>query len=425
LPTGQQFHVLFLHNGAYPVDLKSIYTTQGRIILSLREKAAKIDTLHLAWESIKKNPRSYGIDEKTIEDFKKNLRSNLRSINHKLRRDKYAFQKLRGYRHEKDGKQRILKISTIDDRIVQKAILITIKDKFPDPECSYGYVEDRTIKGASDEIHRFKKEGFTYVLEADIVKFFDRVDKKLLLKKVKLGLGNDHSLDKLLRGFIYNKLGNQEDFSSAELETLESDVIGMPQGGNLSPLCANIYLNSFDNKMLSKGYRLIRYADDFIILCRSLDEAKDAHKFCSNIIEKELKLELHPLESLKTRITNFTEGFKFLGLSFKEDHVTPSHNARTKLYTSLGVLLDAKNGLLALDVINKCSRILTSWGKHYMFCTNPHPTDIFFNLDRYISRKLSNYLRDHGLFHYKNTISVKQRNNLKIPFIADLVQGRR
>ncbi len=394
--------------------------------MNLLQKIAKQENLFSAWSRINQNPRSHGIDNETIQSFKDNLYPNIKSINKSLLANNYSFSLYKGQKLEKRGKTRTLKIPIVKDRIVQRAIRNVIEKRFTKDflGCSFGYVEHLGIKNAVEKILKYKGEGNYIVLEADIEKFFDTVDKDKLINLILTKFKKDSSIEKLLRDSLNTKVGNTEIFSCKEIECLNNEEIGIPQGGILSPLYANVYLTSFDKIMLAAGFNLIRYADDFIVLCKNKKEAEDAHVLCKEVLENKLNLKLHPLgdlDSSKTRISDFKQGFKYLGIQFGYNYICPSELSRDNFKNKVDSLTNYKNIVSLVDNLKNLSLVINGWGNVYRYCQNLKTEEIFKALDCYIFRRMNSMLKGLNFLSKTNNLSNNQMYLLKIPKLMDIL----
>ncbi|MFA6217860.1 MAG: reverse transcriptase domain-containing protein [Candidatus Omnitrophota bacterium] len=394
--------------------------------MNLLQKIAKKENLFLAWSRINQKPRSHGIDNETIQSFKENLYLNIKNINKSLLAGGYHFSPYKGQKLEKKGKTRILKIPTVKDRIVQRAIRNVIEKRFTSDflECSFGYIERLGIKDAVEKILKFKDDGNYIVLEADIQKFFDTVDKEKLFALIMNKFKKDSGIEKLLREALNSEIGNPEIFNYTEIEGLNNSEIGIPQGGILSPLFANIYLSDFDKKILATGYKLIRYADDFIVLCKSKEEAKAAHVLCKEILEGELYLKLHPLDNsstAKTRISDFKQGFKYLGIQFGYDYICPSEPSRNNFKNRIEELTNYNKVSSLVGNFKELSLVIYGWGNVYNYCKNQKTREIFMALDEYVLKRINLLLKELYFLSKTYYLSNRQLDLLKIPKLINIL----
>ena len=278
---------------------------------ALYDKVYRDDVLIEAWKRVKANNGSSGIDGISIEDIKeRGVEEYLTEIQTELKSGSYRPSPVKRVMIPKpDGNQRPLGIPTVKDRIVQMATKIAIEPVFEADfkDCSYGFRPKRSAKQALEVVRKACNNKGYYVVDADIEKFFDNVNQDKLMTLIEQRV-SDRKILKLIRqwlkaGVLYGNI-------------LEISELGTSQGSVISPLLANIYLNTLDRLWEKYGLThgiLVRYADDTVIICKNKKSAKHAHELLQYIMGK-LDLNLHPV---KTKIINMwdgTEGFDFLGL---------------------------------------------------------------------------------------------------------------
>lgn len=277
------------------------------------------DNLYAAWQKVKENDGCAGVDGVTLESFGEKVLGRLTSLKSEVEHGQYAPSPLLRFPIPKsNGKLRYLAVPTVRDRVLQTAmarILSPILEKEFE-ECSYAYRAGRSVPMAVARIAHYRDQGFQWVVDADITHFFDEIDHALLLAKLGRSLPDQSPLP-LIELWLAATVQPQDGGQRFLLEK------GVPQGSPISPLLANIYLDDFDEALLSEHLRLVRFADDFLILCRDQSEAEDALELTESVVET-LKLELN---RDKTRITSFEEGFRFLGVNFIRNLLVPEDSA--------------------------------------------------------------------------------------------------
>jgi CRISPR-associated protein Cas1 len=262
--------------------------------------------LRQAWLRVEESDGGMGIDGVSLSRFANNLTVEIDKLQRELVAGTYRpLPLLRFFVPKSDGGQRPLNIAAVRDRVAQHA-LIGVVEPLLEAEfeiCSYGYRHGRSVKQALQQIEFLRDNGFKWVVEADITAYFDSVNHEMLFARV-ADLIPDARLQHFIKLWVAARV-----YDGHRLWTLET---GLPQGAPISPCLANLYLDSFDEEMLAGGRKLIRFADDFVILCRTKPKAEAALRLTRRLMQ-ELKLSLN--ES-KTRVTNFAEGFKYLGVVF-------------------------------------------------------------------------------------------------------------
>ncbi len=282
---------------------------------SLIDKVYSKRNLESAWQHVAANRGAAGVDGVTIGRFAERAEERLAQLAEDLRRKTYRPQPVRRVNIPKSGGgERPLGIPTVRDRIVQQALMQVLQPIFEAVfnTRSHGFRPERGCATALDVVERALSYGYTHVVDADIQTFFDTVDHEKLLDAVNEEVA-DGSVLRLIRHIL--RAGVQ----LPEAARTEPTELGTPQGGPLSPLLANIYLNRLDWRMMQARYGLVRYADDFVIFTKSESEAAEALRLAQEVLEGELGLKLHPE---KTRVVSVDTGFEFLGFHYFRDPKT-------------------------------------------------------------------------------------------------------
>lgn len=416
--------------------LNEMLSPHPQKLMDLFEKLIRKPNLYSAWKSLKKNPDSQGIDGVKIKAFQDDLHGNVLKIRSELKAGKYTFKLLKGQLIPKDdGKSRSLKIQAVRDRLVQRAIRNVTdryfkKYNFP---CSYGYIERRSREDAIARIISLRNRKFKYVLEADIESFFETVNQTILKEKIFKVLP-DSSIDHLIEAGLDTEIGNKEYFSEDKIVQYFSDgTVGISQGGILSPLYANLYLCEFDKFMLDNKFQLVRYADDFVVLCKSRSEAQDAHDKAKEFLDEKLKLKLHPLGDKKTKIVHFSQGFNFLGFTFNRSSICPNVKVRKKFRERIVQITNPRDCVNLVNGASELKNTVKGWGNVYSFCHSENirvnPKDktmikIFESLDQLIGSRFFRLLEKSELRSAGKRWGEFHLKKFGIPFLKEFLLKR-
>lgn len=262
--------------------------------------------MHRAFLAVKRNRGAAGVDKVSIKMFEANLEENLVALMRDLKTGKFRPRPLRRVHISKgpgSTKLRPLGIPVVRDRVAQEVIRRLLAPIF-EPQFhddSYGFIRGRNCHQAIERVLEFHRQGYRQVLDADIQGFFDNISHRIIMKAVAAEVADGNIL-RLVEGFL--TAGVMED------GVFKPTTIGTPQGGVISPLLANIVLNHLDWQLDQAGYRFVRYADDFVIVCHTKRQAQEALTFVKHVLGKELELSLSPE---KTKIRSYGTGYEFLG----------------------------------------------------------------------------------------------------------------
>jgi RNA-directed DNA polymerase len=275
----------------------------------LYRQLCRLSTLRSAWFHVEEADGCAGVDAVSIAGFARNLDAELIRLSNELSKETYEpLPLVRFFVIKSNGGQRPLSVPAVRDRVAQHGVINVIGPRFEKEfdNCSFAYRKGRSVKQALQQIEFLHEAGYTWVLDADITSYFDNVDHGLLMARIAELVPSERIL-KLISAWIAARIYDGHQISQIEK--------GLPQGAPISPLLANLYLDAFDDRMLSQGQKLVRFADDFVVLCKSKPKAERALKLTKQIMST-LRLTLN---DEKTRVTNFTEGFKYLGATFTGD----------------------------------------------------------------------------------------------------------
>lgn len=279
----------------------------AKIYYSLYDRMLNESGLLQAFAKVKSNKGAPGIDGQTIADFAEHLPEEIAQLASELRTKRYRPQPVRRVEIPKDGGGiRLLGIPAVRDRVVQQALLNILQPIF-DPEfhpSSYGYRPGRSPQQAIAKASLFiRRYELKWVVDMDLSRCFDTLNHALILKSFRRRIADGSILD-LLRMFLQSGVMTGEGWQASE--------DGSPQGGVISPLVANVYLDAFDQFMKGRGHRIVRYADDILIFTRSKSAAHNALTVAGNYLEGELLLTVN---EQKSSIVHSFKGVNYLGVT--------------------------------------------------------------------------------------------------------------
>ena len=237
---------------------------------SLIDKVYRVETLKAAWQKVAANGGAAGVDGQSVKRFAARAEMYLKELSIALERGTYRPMAVRRVEIPKEkGKMRPLGIPAVKDRIVQTALKFVLEPIFEREflKMSYGFRPGLGCKDALREVDRLLREGYTFVVDADLRSYFDTIPHARLMECIKERVSDGRVLE-LIEAYLHQDIVK-------EMEKWRPSG-GTPQGAVISPLLANIYLHGLDGQMAQKGYRMVRYADDFVVLCRSAEEAQAA-----------------------------------------------------------------------------------------------------------------------------------------------------
>jgi group II intron reverse transcriptase/maturase len=262
--------------------------------------------LYEGFIKVKRAKGAAGIDKQSLSDFAGDLHNNLNQLQQELQTKQYKPLPVKRVEIPKaDGGVRLLGIPAVRDRIVQQVLLNLLQPIFDSGfhPSSYGYRPNKSCHDAISKSTLFiRKYDRKFVVDMDLSKCFDTLDHDLIIQSVRKRV-TDGSILNLIKKFLISGVMNGKAW--------EASVVGSPQGGVISPLLANIYLDAFDKEMKRRNHRIVRYADDILILCASASAANNALIKATQILEKDLKLTVN---QKKTHIAHSDDGIKFLGV---------------------------------------------------------------------------------------------------------------
>jgi RNA-directed DNA polymerase len=365
---------------------------------SLMDKVYKAGNLRQAFRAVQANGGSAGVDHETVEMFARQEEANLEKIARALRRNEYQPAAVKRVWIPKTGSKELrpLGIPTVRDRVVQAALCHVLEPIFERDfaEHSYGFRPNRGCKDALRRVDYLLHQGYTWVVDADLKSYFDTIPPEKLLARVAVKVSDGRVLN-LVQAYL-----RQGVLEEAKYWTPDK---GTPQGGVVSPLLSNIYLDPLDHHMVSLGIEMVRYADDFVLLCRTESQAQTALAEVQQWTA-EAELALHPD---KTRIVDATQrgGFEFLGYHFERGMKWPRAKSLEKFKTTIRAHTRRRNRNSLPMIISQLNRSLSGW---FQFFQHSHKTT-FPLLDSWIRMRLRSILRcrqgkrggGRGLDHYR------------------------
>ena len=354
---------------------------------SLIDKVIRPSTLAIAWQHVRRNKGAAGVDGQSVERFLQQSERYLQELHTNLKDGSYQPSPVKRVEIPKgDGRTRPLGIPTVKDRIVQAALKMVIEPIFEVQfrPGSYGFRPGRRCKDALREVERLLQEGYTWVVDADLKGYFDSIPHDRLMALV-AGPISDSRVLSLIASFL-----RQDVMTEAARWTATT---GTPQGAVLSPLLANLYLHPLDCLMESGGWRMVRYADDFVILCRTEAEAVEALQQITVWVAAN-GLTLHPE---KTRVGDCRQpgqGFEFLGYRFEAGERRVRQKSLIALRDRVRAKTIRSRGDSLPRIIDDLNPVLRGWFEYFKHI---RPAPILFRaVDGFVRRRLRAILRKQG-----------------------------
>lgn len=332
-----------------------------------------------AWQAVRRNRGAAGIDKVSIQMFAQNLDANLDRLMRELKQGTFCPLPARRVYISKDAKgtkYRPLGIPAVRDRVAQEVLRRLLNPifeaKFHDH--SYGFRPGRSCHQAVEQVMEIGRQGYRYVLDADISGFFDNLSHSAIMRELSNEVADGNILrlvEKFLRAGVM------------EGGKLRPTRVGTPQGGVISPLLANMALNVLDWHLHEHGFRFVRYADDFVVLCQSKGQAKEALTRVKQLLADRLGLSLSPE---KTKIARFHEGFTFLGFDIKSRFVRMRTKSVENFKTKVRQITRRSHNLDA-EMIKKLNRVIRGTA-NYFATPWSHCGNAYRSLDRWIRMRL-------------------------------------
>jgi RNA-directed DNA polymerase len=351
---------------------------------TLIDKVYALPTLRAAFARVKANRGAPGVDHVTIAMYEARLDANLAALSTMLRDGTYRPQPIRRHWIPKGPRQRRpLGIPTVRDRVVQTALRLVVEPVFDVTFAahSYGFRPQRGAKDALRRVVALLRGGYGYVVDADLQTYFDTIPHAPLRERVATKV-SDRRMLALVDAFLHQPI-----FEGLAEHTPDE---GTPQGAVISPLLANLYLDPLDHAVAVAGYEMVRYADDFVILCRTAEDAERALRLVQRWTA-EAGLHLHPE---KTHLVDMQHpgGFEFLGYHFERGHRWPRRKSLSKLKDAVRQKTRRTNGHSLAIIITEVNRTLVGWFGYFK-----HSHGTFASLDAWVRMRLRSILRRrHG-----------------------------
>jgi RNA-directed DNA polymerase len=368
-----------------------------RKVHSLVDKVYQPKNLRAAWEKVKANRGSGGIDGQSLEEFEQGLEEHLGRLHEELRTDRYRplpVKRVEIPKAGKPGETRPLGIPAVYDRVCQQALLNRLEPIFEPlfDDSSFGYRPGRSAKAALRKVWREIEAGAEWIVDADLRDYFGAIDHEKLMTLVAQRVADGRVLTLIEQMLTAGYLERGRLFPTPQ---------GTPQGGVVSPLLSNILLTPFDQEMRRRGYQLTRYADDWVVTCRSRREAEVA----LGIAERILGTLGVRLNRQKTQIVPVRHGFAFLGYKIKRGsrrlrlpeakirsgarsgdlYAYPTQKSVDRFKDSIRRKTRRRIPLSTAELIRELNPVIRGWGEYYK---RAHVRRLFNQLDRWVERRL-------------------------------------
>jgi RNA-directed DNA polymerase len=349
---------------------------------SLIDKVYRQQTLKAAWHKVKGNAGAAGVDGQSVKQFGWRAESYLAELEQALKAEEYQPEPIKRVEIPKaGGKMRPLGIPAVKDRIVQTALKLVIEPIFEREfeESSYGFRPQRSAKDALREVDELIRQGYSHVVDADLESFFDTIPHAALMRQIEERISDGRVLE-LIGLFL-----SQDIIHGMKRWTPTG---GTPQGAVISPLLANIYLHPLDRQMKQQGYRMVRYADDFVVLCRTAQQAQAVLEEVKSWVEQN-GLRLNADKTHVGDCRQAGQGFEFLGYRFEAGQRWVRPKSFKALRERIRVKTQRTRGDSLAKIIEDLNPMLRGWFNYFK---QAHPL-VHEMMDGFIRRRLRALLR--------------------------------
>ena len=371
------------------------------------EQICERANMNRAYRKVKANKGAAGVDGISIERLPTYIREHKEEFLVELLDGSYQPELVRGVQIPKpDGSKRQLGIPTVLDRVIQQAIL-QILEPIYEPKfsnSSYGFRPNRSAQMALRQAREYLRDGYKYVVDMDLEKFFDRVNHDILMERLSRNI-SDKRLLRIIRRYLEAGLLQNGIFEERKL--------GMPQGGNLSPLLSNIMLDELDKELERRGHKFCRYADDCNIYVKSQEAGERVLKSITEFLGIRLKLKVNETKSGVAHVTKR----KFLGYSFRRDsELKVANQSLVKFKNRIRELTSRNRGRKLEHVIKELNQYLNGWISYFRLSAN---ISVFNGLDSWIRRRLRCYRlkqrkRTYSVYKFLVELGVSVQNAWKL-----------
>ena len=351
---------------------------------SLIDKVYRPETLGAAWKKVAKNAGAAGVDGQSVKQFEFRAEVYLAELEQALKSGEYRPEPIRRVEIAKGGgKLRPLGIPVVKDRIVQTALKLVIEPIFEHEfeESSYGFRPQRGCKDALRQVDELIKQGYSHVVDADLESFFDTIPQAALMRRIEERISDGRVLE-LIGLFL-----SQDIIQGMKRWTPTG---GTPQGAVISPLLANVYLHPLDRQMKQKDYRMVRYADDFVVLCRTAQTAQAALEEVKSWVEQN-GLRLNEDKTHVGDCRQAGQGFEFLGYRFEAGRRWVRPKSFKALRERIRIKTKRTRGESLAKIIADLNPMLRGWFNYFK---QAHPM-VHELMDGFTRRRLRALLRKH------------------------------